>query len=164
VTSSVRTARSLVVIFWLVGFVPINCFIIFQYHYLNTLFWNFLKSFWKFYHFEIFWKFRIFFKFWNFEIFLKILNFKKKLIWSFWNFMKFLIFFAIWKILWNFDHFRILPRVPDYCASLRSRIPPVTLYWFPIASFPEQGILSISAMDLESKYCYFYHSWDFVPY
>ena len=59
------------------------------------------------------------------------------------------------------------PRVPDYCASLRSRIPPwppVTLYWFPVASFPVQGILSIIAMDLESKYCYFYHSWDFVPY
>jgi len=55
-------------------------------------------------------------------------------------------------------------RVPDYCASLRSRIPPVTLYWFLVASFPVQGILSISAMDLESKYCYFYYSWDFVPY
>jgi len=27
-----------------------------------------------------------------------------------------------------------------------------------------QGILSVCAMDLESKYCYFYHSWDFVPY
>ena len=26
------------------------------------------------------------------------------------------------------------------------------------ASFPVQGILSISAMDLELKYCYFYHS------
>ena len=52
----------------------------------------------------------------------------------------------------------------NYCTSLRSRIPPVTLYWFPVASFPVQGILSISAMDLESKYCYFYHSWDFVPY
>jgi hypothetical protein len=50
------------------------------------------------------------------------------------------------------------PRVPDYCASLRSRIPPVTLYWFPVASFPVQGILSISTMDLESKYCYFYHN------
>jgi hypothetical protein len=24
-------------------------------------------------------------------------------------------------------------------------------------------ILSISDIDLESKYCYFYHSWDFVP-
>jgi hypothetical protein len=35
---------------------------------------------------------------------------------------------------------------------------------FPVASFPVQGILSISAMDLESKYCYFYHGWDFVPY
>jgi hypothetical protein len=43
--------------------------------------------------------------------------------------------------------------------SYRVLIPPVTLYWFPV-----QGILSISAMDLESKYCYFYHSWDFVPY
>jgi len=32
------------------------------------------------------------------------------------------------------------------------------------ASFPVHGILSISDMDLESKYCYFYHSWDFVPY
>ena len=54
----------------------------------------------------------------------------------------------------------------DYCASLRSQIPPATLYWFPVASFPVQGILSISAMDLESKYCYVYHtcSWDFVPY
>jgi hypothetical protein len=54
----------------------------------------------------------------------------------------------------------------DYCASLRSQIPPATLYWFPVASFPVQGILSINAMDLESKYCYFYHtcSWDFVPY
>jgi len=56
------------------------------------------------------------------------------------------------------------PRVPYYCASLRSRIPPVNLYWFPVASFPVQGILSINAMDLESKYCYFYHSWDLVPY
>jgi hypothetical protein len=36
-------------------------------------------------------------------------------------------------------------------------------HWFPIPSFPVQAILSISAMDLESKYCYFYHSWDFVP-
>jgi hypothetical protein len=57
----------------------------------------------------------------------------------------------------NFDFFHILPRVPDYCASLGSRISPVTLYWFLVASFPVQGILSISAMDLESKYCYFYH-------
>jgi hypothetical protein len=32
------------------------------------------------------------------------------------------------------------------------------------ASFPVQGIESISDMDLESKYCYFYHSWNFVPY
>jgi hypothetical protein len=39
-----------------------------------------------------------------------------------------------------------------------------SLYWFPVASFPMQGILFISAMDLESKYCYFYHSWDLVPY
>ena len=30
-------------------------------------------------------------------------------------------------------------------------------------SFPVQGIQSISDMDLASKYCYFYHSWDFVP-
>ena len=33
-----------------------------------------------------------------------------------------------------------------------------------IYAFPVQGIESISDMDLESKYCYFYHSWDFVPY
>ena len=26
-------------------------------------------------------------------------------------------------------------------------------HWFPVPSFPVQGILSISAMDLESKYC-----------
>jgi hypothetical protein len=32
------------------------------------------------------------------------------------------------------------------------------------ASFPVHENLSISDMDLESKYCYFYHSWDFVPY
>jgi hypothetical protein len=56
----------------------------------------------------------------------------------------------------RFDLFCILPRVPDYCASLRSRILPVTLHWFPV-----QEILSISAMDLESKYCYFYHSKNF---
>ena len=47
--------------------------------------------------------------------------------------------------------------VPDWCPSLQ--FPPVTLYRFPV-----QGILFISVMDLESKYCYFYHTWDFVPY
>ena len=66
--------------------------------------------------------------------------------------MKFFNFFAI---LENFDLFCILVRIPDYCTSLRIRIPPEILYWFPVASFPVQGILSISAMDLESKYCYF---------
>jgi hypothetical protein len=40
----------------------------------------------------------------------------------------------------------------------------ISLHWFTVASFPVQGILSTSAMDLESKYCYVYHSWDFVPY
>jgi hypothetical protein len=34
----------------------------------------------------------------------------------------------------------------------------LTMYWFPV-----HENLSISDMDLESKYCYFYHSWDFVP-
>jgi hypothetical protein len=33
------------------------------------------------------------------------------------------------------------------------------MYWFPV-----HEIEAISDMDLESKYCYFYHSWDFVPY
>ena len=32
----------------------------------------------------------------------------------------------------------------------------LTMYWFPVCHF--------RCMDLESKYCYFYHSWDFVPY
>ena len=35
----------------------------------------------------------------------------------------------------------------------------LTMYWFPV-----HEIEAISDMDLESKYCYFYHSWDFVPY
>ena len=81
----------------------------------------------------------------------------------FWKILKFYEIFTIfWNFgkFWDFDLFCILPRVPDYCASLRRWIPPVTLYWFPVASFPVQEILSISAMDLESKYCYFYHSWD----
>ena len=30
-------------------------------------------------------------------------------------------------------------------------------------SFPVHEIQAISDMDLESKYCYVYHSWDFVP-
>ena len=52
--------------------------------------------------------------------------------------------FEFFRKFWNFDLFRIWPRWPDYCASLRSRIPPVTPYWFPVASFPVQGILSIN--------------------
>jgi hypothetical protein len=35
----------------------------------------------------------------------------------------------------------------------------LTMYWFPV-----HEIYAISDMDLVSKYCYFYHSWDFVPY
>ena len=45
----------------------------------------------------------------------------------------------------------------DYCAS--EFLQPVLVSG---ASFPVHGILSISDIDLESKYCYFYHSWDFV--
>jgi hypothetical protein len=45
---------------------------------------------------------------------------------------------------------------PNFCSSN-----PVLVSG---ASFPVHGILSISDMDLESKYCYFYHSWDFDPY
>jgi hypothetical protein len=62
-----------------------------------------------------------------FEILWKLYHFKKKIenLEIFWNFGKF----------WDFDLFCILPRVSDYCASLRRWIPPVTLYWFPVASF-----------------------------
>ena len=102
------------------------------------------------YHFDFFLR-----KFWKFEslkfseFFLFFGKFE-----IYWNFRKF----------WNFELFWILPRVPYYCASLRSRIPSVSLYWFPVASFPVLIILSIRAMDLESKYCYFYHNWDFILY
>ena len=92
-------------------------------------------KFWKFYHFE------------NFEI-----------LWNFW------FFFFFWKIL-KFDIFlyiatstRLLRILTESNSTSNSN------HWFPVASFPVQGILSISAMDLESKYCYFYHSLDFVPY
>jgi hypothetical protein len=47
---------------------------------------------------------------------------------------------------------------------LRIRISAETHVLVSGASFPVHGILSISDMDLESKYFYFYHSWDFVPY
>ena len=96
--------------------------------------------------------------------FLKILNFKFIYFLIILKFFENLEIFEFFGNFGNFDIFCILPRVPDYCASLWSRMPPVTLYWFPVASFPMQGILSISAKDLESKYCYFYHIWDFVPY
>ena len=85
---------------------------------------------------------------------------------TYWIFYHFEFFLKIFEIFCNFgkvshfDLFCILPQVPYYCASLRNRIPPATLYLFPVASFPVQGIFFISAMDLESKYCYFYHSWN----
>jgi hypothetical protein len=104
--------------------------------------------------FEIFRKFRNFLKFFNYFFFFFFFFF------IILKFLENLEIFEFFGNFGNFDIFCILPRVPDYCASLRSRIPN---YWFPVPSFPVQGILSISAMDLESKYCYFYHSWDFVP-
>ena len=148
-----------------------------------------MKSFWKFYHFDFFFKnceilkFRNFLKILkiNFMIlkFLEILKFYEIFDFFFCNFGKFCNF-DFWYIATSTILLRILTESnstsspvlvsgcvisgADYCASLRSWIPPVTLYWFPVASFPVQGILSISTMDLESKYCYFYHSWDFVPY
>ena len=152
-----------------------NCFIIFQYHYLNIKIWKFYEN-WKFYHFKFFF---------NILKFLKVLKFSEdfETLWNFLNFLQFWKIFKFWPFLYIATSTRLLRILTesnstsnpvlvsgcvisgaDYCASLRSRIPPVTLHWFPVASFPVQGILSISAMDLESKYCYFYHSWDFFPY
>ena len=86
---------------------------IYTYHFMKTL------SFWI-----------LFESFVILIIFLKSLN------------LIFLFFFVenfkICRKFWNFDLFCILPWVPDYCASLQSQIPPVTLYWFPVASFPVQ--------------------------
>ena len=68
----------------------------------------------------------------------------------------FLILFIVQYVVFRTRLLRILTE-----SNSTSKL---TLYWFPVASFPMQGILSISTMDLELKYCYFYHSWDFVPY
>ena len=41
----------------------------------------------------------------------------------------------------------------------------LTMYWFPVCHFRCMKFKPLVIwMDLESKYCYFYHSWDFVPY
>ena len=75
-----------------------NCFIIFQYHYLNIKILKFHEN-WKFYHFEFF------LKFWNFEIFWKFLTlnlfifYNFEIFWKFWNFLQFwkiLTFFVYW--------------------------------------------------------------------
>jgi hypothetical protein len=51
--------------------------------------------------------------------------------------------------------------LPDYCASDFLQFNHVLVFG---VSFPVQGIKAISDVDLVSKYCYFYHSSDFVPY
>ena len=69
-----------------------------------------------------------------------------------------------WFMCNGLEHTAILSYVITFIAGSSSRLlrirfsAPATLYWFLV-----QGIESISDMDLESKYCYFYHSWDFVP-
>jgi hypothetical protein len=114
-----------------------------------------LKFYEKFLKILSFW---ICFKFWNFW---KILNFKFWII--FFIILEF--FFKIFKFLYIATSTRLLRILTesnstsnpvlvsscviygaDYCASLQNQIPPVTLYWFPFASFLVQGILSISAM------------------
>ena len=42
----------------------------------------------------------------------------------------------------------------------------LAMYWFPVCHLRCMKFkpLNFSDMDLESKYCYFYHSWEFVPY
>jgi hypothetical protein len=97
-----------------------NCFIIFQYYYLNIKyikFWNFMKTeifenfeiLIFFFNFDILWKLKFFFlniwKFFKYWSFLKILNFKFLysflLILEFWNFMKFLKeLFPFWGTQW----------------------------------------------------------------
>jgi hypothetical protein len=66
----------------------------------------------------------------NFFIIFQYHYLNIKILWKL--FEHFIILNFLWKF-WNFDLFCILPRVPDYCTSLRSRIPPVTLYWFSVA-------------------------------
>ena len=69
-----------------------------------------------------------------------------------------------WFMFNGLEHTAILSPFITFITGSSSRLlrirfsAPATLYWFPV-----QGIESISDMDLESKYCYFYHSWDFVP-
>jgi hypothetical protein len=57
-----------------------------------------------------------------FNIIIQVLKFWKfyhfEILWNFW-------FFFFFGKFWNLTFFCILPRVPGYCASLRSQIPPV---------------------------------------
>jgi hypothetical protein len=70
-----------------------------------------------------------------------------------------------WYMFNGLEHTAILSHFLTFITGSSSRLlriwfsADLTIYWFPV-----HENLSISDMDLESKYCYFYHSWDFVPY
>jgi hypothetical protein len=95
-----------------------NCFIIFQYYYLNIKIlkfyenWNFW-NFWKIWNIEFFLKilisyenFDFFLNFWNFEMFLNFWNIE--IFWKFWTeFFVFFIDFIILKLYENFE--RVVP-------------------------------------------------------
>ena len=70
-----------------------------------------------------------------------------------------------WYMFNGVEHTAILSHFLTFITGSSSRLlrirfsADLTMYWFPV-----HENLSIGDMDLESKYCYFYHSWDFVPY
>ena len=70
-----------------------------------------------------------------------------------------------WYMLNGLEYTAILSHFLTFITGSSSRLlcirffADLTMHWFPV-----QGISAISDMDLESKYYYFYHSWDFIPY
>jgi hypothetical protein len=77
-------------IFIMVGY---NCFIVFQYHYLNIKILKFYEN-------------------WNFLNFLKI--------WSFWNFLKILKSYEHFEFFWNFWNFEFLGNFELQCSNDRT--------------------------------------------
>ena len=91
-----------------------NCFIIFQYYYLNIKILKFYENFENFYHFDFFWKF------WNLMKFLIFFwNF-----WNFWKCWKFGLFFVycMGVTKWEGDSKEIVTR----WAICRSRMLPLS--------------------------------------
>ena len=72
-----------------------------------------------------------------------------------------------WYMFNGLEHTAILSHFLTFITGSSSRLlhirfsAAVTLYWFLVRHFQCK---EFNPLDLESKYCYFYHSWDFVPY